>query len=368
MWLVVVACSFWVTSVVQAQDEPGSVEVNIPGGRLQFGGALQPRVSYGVADGGEAERVGFGVRRARVRAIAYFGSTYGARYDVDLASGRLASIDLYAFYEPTPSLRFRAGYLPGAQPRAYVFTFMTRIDAVDRPVIADTWVANTIGARGRDFGVSARYSAGGVTAELFLHNGGGSFDRAEGDFRETVLGFQDGPTLRDLAASAYVNLAPAAGPGFEIGGFAGYNGSRNPNTAPDGLDLGRRYLSYSGHLYWGADPGSQPFRFKADVIGIRFESIRRDGVRRDAQHTIGGSALGAARVFGYGEVFARYERLYADLDDVEGDYVTAGLSYSPSARRGGAYWRERVTLAYTNALPDEGSTVHLVVLQLQFAF
>lgn len=345
-------------------------DVNVPldGVNLQFGGALQPRVSYGVASGGEEERVGFGVRRARIRAVAYFGRKYGARYDVDLASGRLASIDLYVFYEPTPSLRFRAGYLPGAQPRAYVFTLMTRIDAVDRPVIADTWVANTIGARGRDFGLSTRYSAGGATAELFLHNGGGSFDRAEGDFRETVLGFQDGPTLRDLAASAYVNLAPAALPGFEMGGFAGYNGSRNPNTAPEGIDVGRRYFSYSGHLYWGADPGSQPVRFKADVIGIRFESIRRDGPRRDAQHTIGGSVLSAVRVLGHGELFARYERLYADLDRLESDYVTAGLSYSPSARRGREYWRERVTLAYANALPDEGRTVHLVVLQLQLAF
>ncbi len=368
MGIAVAVGGLWVVPAAQSQHEPGSVEVSIPGGRLQFGGALQPRVSYGVAADGEEERAGFGVRRARFRAIAYFGSTYGARYDVDLASGRLASIDLYAFYEPTPSLRFRAGYLPGAQPRAYVFTFMTRIDAVDRPAIADTWVASTIGARGRDFGLSARYSAGGATAELFLHNGGGSFDRAEGDFRETVLGFQDGPTFRDLAASAYVNLAPAATPGLEVGGFVGYNGSRNPNTAPEGTDLGRRYVSYSGHLYWGADPGSQPVRFKADVIGIRFESIQREGVRRDAQHTVGGSALGAARVLGHGEFFARYERLYAALDDFEGDYVTAGLSYSPSARRGLPYGRERVTLAYTNALPEEGRTVHLVVLQLQFAF
>lgn len=366
--LVLLAGGLVATLPAQAQDDPGAVQIALPGGLLEFGGTLQPRVSYGVADGGDAERVGFGLRRARFRADAFFGERYGVHYDVGLGSGRLTSIDLFVFYAPTPSLRIRGGLLPVAQPRAFVFTPMTRIDAVDRPAIADHWASNTIGGRGRDFGVSMEYSAGGATVELSLHNGSGSFDRAEGNFRETVIGFQEGPTLPDLAAGAYVSYEPTAVPGFEIGGYTGYNGSRNANTAPEGGDAGRRYVSYSGHLYWGAEPGSQPFRFKADVIGVRYESIRSGGTRFDEQHTIGGAVLGAARMTSYSEVFARYERLYADLDMLEGDYVTAGLSYSPSARRGAAYWRERFTLAYTNALPDEGATVHLVVFQAQLSF
>ena len=73
-------------------------------------------------------------------------------------------------------------------------------------------------------------------------------------------------------------------------------------------------------------------------------------------------------MLGSGEAFARVERYWDDTDADPDDYLTAGLSYSPSAALGGPYHRARLTLAYQYrdgaALPD----AHLVILQGQIAF
>jgi hypothetical protein len=351
---------------------------------LRLGGTFQPRLSYGFAAGdGEADdldRVGFGLRRARLRATATFGPSFGVYYDVDLATGDVRSVDLHGFWQATPHLRFRAGYLVGAQPRAYAFTSHTRLDAVDRAAISERWAGGTIGSSGRDFGFDVRYETDVWTLDAFVHNGDGSFSRDRGNFRESVSGLSAtrGVDTDGLAVSGFVNYKPAALPGVEVGGFAGYNGSENPSTAPDGREEGRRYVSYSGHLYWGARPGSQPLRVKADVIGIRYEELPGEGTAPTvvAQHSLGYSVFAAARVLRHGEVFARGEQYHPLLDGgVSGDvgadtYFTAGASYSLSARRGLPYRQERVTVAYANGLPAAAALAdqHLVVVQFQFVF
>lgn len=368
-----------------AQEEPGSVAMAIAGVDLRFGGTFQPRASYGFATGADdadddLDRVGFGLRRARLRATATFGPGFGVYYDVDLATGDLRSVDLHAFWQATPRLRLRAGYLAGAQPYAYTFTSHTRLDAVDRAAISERWANGTIGSSGRDFGFDVRYETDALTLDVFLHNGDGSFARDRGNFRESVSGLSAtrGVDTDGLALGGFVNYKPAGLSGVEVGGFAGFNGSENPLTAPDGSEEGRSYVSYAGHLYWGATPGSQPFRLKGDVIGIMYEELPGEGTTPtfEAQHSLGYSVFAAARAFAHGEVFARGEQYLPFLDggvndDVGADtYFTAGASYSLSARRGLPYRQERVTVAYANGLPDAPALAdqHLVVVQLQFVF
>jgi hypothetical protein len=368
-----------------AQDEAGTVGMAIAGVDLRLGGTFQPRASYGFASNTDdadedLARVGFGLRRARLRATASFGPDFGVYYDVDLATGDLRSVDLHAFWQATPRLRLRAGYLVGAQPYAYALTSHTRLDAVDRAAISERWAGGTIGSSGRDFGFDVRYETDDFTLDVFLHNGDGSFARDRGNFRESVSGLSAtrGVDTDGLAVGGFANYEPAGLPGVEVGAFAGYNGSENPLTAPAGREEGRSYVSYAGHLYWGANPGSQPFRLKGDIIGIRYEELPGKGANPlvEAQHSLGYSVFAAARAFDHGEVFARGEQYHPLLDggvndDVGADtYFTAGASYSLSARRGLPYRQERMTVAYTSGLPDAPGRAdqHLVVIQLQFVF
>lgn len=364
-----------------AQGEPSTVEMALGGVSLRLGGTFQPRLSYGFTAGddeaGDLDRVGFGLRRARLRATATFGEDFGVYYDVDLATGDVRSVDLHGFWLPSPRFRIRLGYLIGAQPRAYALTSHTRLDAVERAAIAERWASGTIGSTGRDFGLDVRYETDALTLDAFVHNGDGSFARDRGNFRESVSGLSAtrGVTTDGLAVGGYANYALL--PAVEVGGFLGYNGSENPLTAPAGSDAGRRYVSYAGHLYWGANPGSQPLRLKADVIGIRYEELPGSGTTPTfgAQHSLGYAAFAAVRVLGHGEVFARGEQYHPFVDggvndDVGADtYFTAGASYSLSARRGLPYRQERVTVAYANGLPAAAlADQHLVVVQLQFVF
>ena len=343
--------------------------------RLVITGTFQPRASVGFETGGDDDllRYGYGIRRARLRATATFTSTIGAHYDVDVGSGTLSSVDLYAFYRPTAGLRMRAGYLAGAQPRSYIFTSHTRIDGIERAAIAERWARGTIGSVGRNLGIEASYETDNMVFDLFVHNGDDSFSRSTSNFREGISGLNAtrGVDQQALAISAYASYQPVAGSPLDVGGFAGYNGSRSDNTAApdvtnaDGGDIGRRYVSYSGHLYWGANPGSEPIRGKLDALAIRYEETGPVGSRT----AWGWSAFGAVRLVPGSEAFARYETFYDELGSDDG-YVTIGASFSPSARRGKDYRQERLTLAYTNGLPSaEGiADQHLIVLQAQIVF
>jgi hypothetical protein len=341
---------------------------------LLITGTLQPRASVGFETGdGDLFRYGFGLRRARLRATARFTSTVGAHYDVDVSSGSLSSVDLYAFYQASDRLRLRMGYLAGAQPRSYIFTSHTRIDGIERAAIAERWARGTIGSVGRDFGLDVRYQTDDLVLDVFVHNGEGSFSRSRSNFREGISGLDAtrGTDRAAMAVGTYLTYDPVDDSPLDIGGFVGYNGARSENTvAPDvtyddGTEIGRRYLSYSGHVYWGANPGSQPVRGKLDALAIRYEETGPVGART----AWGYSALGAVRLVPGSEAFARYETFFDELGS-EDVYVTVGASFSPSARRGKDYRQERVTLAYTNGLPSAGGIAdqHLIVLQMQIVF
>ena len=357
------------TVAVAEEDDPNPVRTSAPHVDLDITGTFQPRFSYGTAD--ETDRLGFGLRRARLRTTATFDRRVGVHYDFDLRSGGLESVDLYVFYRWGGAWRVRLGYLAGAQPAAYIPTSHTRVDGIDRAAIGERWSDITIGSRGRDFGVDVRRQTDRTRLELWLHNGDGNFAAARGNFRQSI---SDNDATRgvdrtDMAASAAAGWTPAED--LEIGGFVGYNANRGPYTAAAADARGRSYGSWSAHVYWGPDPGDRPLRLKAEVLGVNFESgDDGEGGTVPARDVLGWALFGAVAPIEHGEVFFRYEEFDADDGRGADAYVTAGASYSRSAARGRDYRQERVTLAYTNAVPgaDGAETEHLVVLQWQWVY
>ncbi|GIV57292.1 MAG: hypothetical protein KatS3mg042_0205 [Rhodothermaceae bacterium] len=358
---------------VRAQEAP-PVRAAVGDARLSLGGLVQGRFSYGRTDPAGAqdatERVGFGLRRARLRALAEVGRT-SAFVQVDGAGGTVQLVDAYAGFRLGERVRLRVGRLAGAQPRSLILTSSTRIDAVDRAAIAERWGRQTLGGDGRDFGLELRY--GGRHAELlaFVHNGDGNWSRLRGNVRQgpSENDATGGVSTSGLAVTLAAAWRPGAPDGLEVGGFAGFNGSRNPNTRRDDDARGRDYVTYGAHAYWGAEPGSRAVRLKADVLGIVYAAPTRFEAR---QHTFGAALLGALRLHRAAELFARAERFERDLDrpDTGDTYVTGGVSLSLSALQGRPYHRERLTLGYTAVLPDDdtAATHHLALLQLQIAF
>lgn len=374
--LLLCGAALLAASPVSADEGPNFVRTSAGDVDIRLTGTFQPRLSWGRSaetDTRESEdRLGFGLRRARFRATATFDDRVGVHYDVDVRGGSLSSVDLYAFYRSAEAWRVRVGYLAGAQPRSYIPTSHTRVDGIDRAAIAERWSEITIGSRGRDFGVDVRRLTDTTRLELFLHNGDGANDPGRGNFRQSI---SDNDATRgidraELAVSAAGAVMPAAVDGLEVGGFAGYNAARGPYTAVDG-GPGRSYGSWSAHVYYGANPGSQPFRFKAEALGVHFESGETgDGVAVPARDAIGWAVFGAASLVEHSEVFARYEQFDADTGIDADEYWVFGASYSRSAARGLDYRQERITLAYTNALPglEAAADQHLTVVQLQWVF
>ncbi|MDT7857739.1 hypothetical protein RQM47_13890 [Rubrivirga sp. S365] len=330
---------------------------------LVVSGGIQPRASVGVedAEGDDEVRYGAGLRRARLQVRVLYRDLAGVEYDVDGGAGRVQSVDLFAFVALAEGVQARAGYFPVAQPRGGILTPYFLIDAVDRAVVAERWLAGTVGGDGRDLGVDVTVARGRTLATLTVHNGAGTLNPAAGNVREGISNpdVAGGPETSGLAVSAAASHQ--VGGGVEVGAFAGLNAA-GPERTDRGAG-GRSYTTGGAHLYWGAVPGNQPVRLKLDALALRYADDGRGG-----QSAVGLSALGAVRVLDHGEAFARAERFWADTDADADDYLTAGLSYSPSGALRGPYHRARLTLAYQYrdgaALPD----AHLVILQGQLAF
>lgn len=367
-------------SLAHAQ-ETTDAEAKRPDVELTLGGTLQPRFSHGRLDsmdpGPDRERTGFGLRRARLRATATLAERAGAYFQLGAAGASVQLLDAEVFFDVTDALRLRAGRFTVAQPRAFQLTSHKQIDLTARAAIARRWGDGALGNAGRDFGLEAFYETNRFTARAALHNGNGSWDRALGNYREDEVGDPTGGLhTRGVAVSAYGAWRPAALPGVEAGGYAGYNGARNRATLPPGggasplEDATRPYAGYSGHLYWGPRPGSQPVRLKADLIGTRYGALSGEGTGDFNQHALGASLLGAVGLFDRSaELLARAERYdpRLDSDGDATDYLSAGASLSLSALRGRPYERQRLTLSYATRLDDERNP-HLAVLQAQIVF
>jgi hypothetical protein len=362
----------------RAQEDTSTVAPARPDVDLALGGTLQPRFSYGrtfvAADPGAdaPDRVGFGIRRARLRFEATLAGRTGVYVQLAAGGTTVGLLDALLFYDLTDALRLRLGRLAAAQPRAAKLTSHKHIDLTARAAIARRWGDATLGNSGRDFGLEALYETDRVTAQAGLYNGNGNWSRALGNFREDITGDPTGGlATRGLSVAAYGAWRPAALEGVEVGGFIGRNAARNAASTPPSnrfSDGARSYTSYSGHLYWGPRPGSQPVRLEADLIGTRYETLSAGNGAFD-QHALGASLLGAVGLFDQSaELLARVERYdpALDRDDDAVDYVSAGASLSVSALRGRPYERQRLTLAYSTRLDD--ADPHLLVVQAQVLF
>ena len=341
-----------------------------PDATFGISGGIQPRASFGVQHVGAENRVdrrlGFGLRRARVQFNLTYRDQVGLEYDMDLATGDVRSVDLFAFYNVADNVQLRVGRMPVAQPRAFVPTSNSRIDAVDRAAIAERWDRATLASSGRDFGAEVEVAAGATELLVSVHNGTGGFSREVDNFRESgsAESVTRGGDRTALAAGAAVHHE--AGRGVSFGGFAGFNVGGTDQTVvetPAGEEIARGYATAAAHLYWGERPGSQPVRLKLDALGIQYDEV--EGAPRQAA---GVAALGAVRVLRHGEVFARAEQFWGDVEATGDTYGTVGLSYSLSAARGGPYGNLRITAAYTARRGVSDDMAHLFVVQTQVVF
>ncbi|MEM6336314.1 MAG: hypothetical protein AAF752_07085 [Bacteroidota bacterium] len=328
---------------------------------LKLTGGIQPRVGAGIEGADDTERVGLGLRRARLQFRLTLLDRVGMEYDIDTTPGDLRSVDLFAFYDISETVQLRAGRLPPAQARGFIPTSFSRIDAVDRSPVDERWAAGTLGSSGRDISVDLTAEFGETEVQVTVHNGTGGFSRDTDNFRESgsASSVTRGADEVALALSAAVNRGGSKG--LAYGGFASWNARGNDRTALD--DTPRGYVSAGGHLYYGERPGGQPVRFKLEAVGTQYESV--DGFQ---QQSAGAGIFGAVRAFGFGEVFLRGDRFW---EDVEGDgeiYGTIGASYSPSAALGRNYRDLRITGSYLVRRNDDGDVGHLVKLQGQIIF
>jgi hypothetical protein len=340
-----------------------------PNVTFEISGGIQPRVGLGVQEVSVEDRtdarLGVGLRRARVQFNLTYRDRVGLEYDLDAAPGDVRSVDLFAFYDVNDRVQIRAGRLPVAQPRAYIPTSNTRIDAIDRAIIAERWSSGTIGSSGRDFGAEVGVEAGNTEFQLSVHNGAGGFSRDVDNFRESgsAGSLTRGTDRVELAvgASAHHEL----GGGLSFGGFAGINPAGGEETVLETAtgEVQRGYASASAHFYWGERPGSQPIRLKFDALVIQYEEV--GGFRQQAAGVLG---FGAVRVLGHGEAFVRAEQFWEDVDAQGATYGTVGLSYSPSAALGDDYRDVRITGAYTIRTDEADDLGHLFVIQGQFVF
>jgi hypothetical protein len=328
---------------------------------LSLSGGIQPRVGLGIEGADDTERLGLGLRRARLQFRLTLLDRVGMEYDIDTAPGDLRSVDLFAFYDLSETVQLRAGRLPPAQARGYIPTSYTRIDAVDRAPIAERWASGTLGSSGRNISVDLTAELDRTEIQVTLHNGTGGFSRATDNFRESGSGSSvtRGVDETALAMSAAVHHGDPTGLSF--GGFVSGNARGNDQTMLG--DIPRSYVSAGTHLYYGERPGGQPLRFKVEGVATQYEAI--DGFR---QRSAGAGVLGAVRAFSHGEVFVRGERFWEDVDTRGEVYGTFGASYSPGAALNRDYRDLRITAAYVVRRNGDGDVGHLVKLQGQIIF
>jgi len=355
---------FLVLPLLIALAAPASAQVPLnltEDATLSLTGGIQPRVGLGIEESDSTERLGLGLRRARLQFRLTLLDRVGMEYDIDTTPGDLRSVDLFVFYDLSENVQLRAGRLPPPQARGFVPTSYSRIDAIDRAPFAERWAAGTLGSSGRDIALDVTAELGETEIQVTLHNGTGGFSRDTDNFRESgsSSSVTRGTDETDLALGASVHRGGPSG--LAYGGFASVNTRGNERTVLDEVE--RSYVSAGAHLYWGERPGSQPVRLKLEAVGTQYEAV--DGFR---QQLAGASLFGAVRVLAHGEVFARAERFWEDVDRRGSVFGAVGMSYSPSAALGRDYRDLRVTLDYTVRQNAEGEIGHLVKLQGQIIF
>lgn len=342
---------------------PGTVFAVNDDTSIGLGGVLQPRFSWTRDNLADEEALGFGVRRYRLYTLVSMGDRISLFAQLEGGSAASTSfIDLEAAYRISDTWELHGGRIIGAQPRAYALTLLPHLDAIDRPVVTVAWANRTLGADGRTYGAGLRGETQGWDVLLTLHNGTNGRDFAS----EIAAERPARPSETGLAASAYLNLRPEGLDGVEVGGHLGYNASENSLTRAGGE--GRAFADGSLHAYWGAAPGDQPLRLKAEALGIRYASV--EGV--EDRSFLGLSFTGATLLEDHIELVGRLERM-RDAEpgpDASQTIVTAGVHFSRSARQGGDFNRQRLTVGWSLRHLEGASDArrHQLAVQAQLVF
>lgn len=347
----------------QAPPESGTVVTVHDNVIFRLGGVIQPRLSWTRDHAADEEALGFGIRRYRLYTLVDVGDRIGlfAQLEGGAAAGSTAWIDLEASLQLDETWDIFAGRIIGPQPRAYALTLLPNLDGIDRPVITVAWANRTLGADGRTYGAGLRGRTATWEARAIVHSG-----TNQRNIRGEIADERPArPQGTGMAGAAYLTWKPEVVPGLEMGGHVGYNRSRNALTRAGGQ--GRAYTDGSLHLYWGADPGSQPVRVKAEAVGIAWESVEGVSDRSFA----GVSLLGALGVREWAELIARVERMQ---DSAPGPRPTqtilmGGVNLSSSASQGN-FNREKLTIGWSVRQGEGGSDArrHQLAVQGQIVF
>ncbi len=329
---------------------------------ITWGGLVHTRYTLGqdvTPTGADADqRLGFGVRRARIRMTTTVMP--GTRVFFQLEGSGIGEtlIDARLDHDLSEKATLRMGRFLGAQPRAFGGTLVHELDVTDRAAIAEQWASTTRGADGRSYGLEYQYQLADHTLQVFAHSGNGSAAR---NYR---AGISDGSetsgvdNLGQALALAW-KWTPGNMTGWEFGAYSGYDATRFNGTP---------FFDQAVHAYYGALPGSQPFRIKFDYIGIRYVDDR--ALAGGPTGTINGiSLMGAFLVRDDLELFGRLERQDANATQT---YLAAGGSWSFSERLGiqAPFHHNRISLAWSYQ-GDSRSGIepgHLVTAQVQVYF
>ena len=344
---------------------------------FRLGGTFQPRFTYdqfgGVDNAGNRiEAAAFGVRRARLRLYGNIGNDIVIFLQMEGSGASAQLMDIRVAYRLYENWFIRAGRFVGAQPRAFALTLHSNLDAIERPAIGEVWARGTLGADGRDYGVELYYKTSDAEVRLYAHNGQNS-----DNFRPNTGGNIPGDNRGfNPAISAYASYNPSLLDGLEVGLFGGFNPSENRNTAYTPQFEGRKYSNYAAHIYWGANPGSQPIRIKADYVGIRYKSFLlpefEEAGSQSFQQTITGASLFASAMPSKAvEAFTRVEYIdFGHMDDSYDTFLTFGATYSMSAARGKSFGNAKLTLAWSGRCYNESpyQPRNTITLQSQFFF
>lgn len=350
---------------VLGQEDDGLVRTVSEDVSIRLGGTIQPRVTFASDD--PMDRFGFGLRRLRLRVNTDIGEKMGVFLQMEGAGSGAVFLDVRGDYELSDNVTLHTGRFIGAQPRAYARTSHASIDALDRPAISEKWARMTIGSDGRDYGVEAVHSTPAWELRGFLHNGYNQWNFRSGISNDSPTG---GLKTDGVAFSASATHWPDSRDQLELGGYASINTSQNPLTDIGGI--GRNYLSYSAHAYWGPSPGDQPIRLKTDLIGISYQDVVPFG----AQNYVGASLFGSYLAAPHIELFARSEYWHddgGDRDSFGQMFIALGGSYSLSALQGKPFSHNRLTVAYSlrsgeDDTVDFGDSAHVLMLGAQFYF
>jgi hypothetical protein len=334
---------------------------------LRLGLTLQPRFTYAFEDEDtqNVERLGFGVRRFRLRTYAGFGDNFRLFAQLEGAGVSAQVLDLRAEYSPIDHLWIRIGRFAGAQPRSMAFTLHSEIDMVDRATIADFWARNTIGADARDYGIELHYRPTKTEYRVFIHNGDNRNNFRGGPADDNMTERRND---KGLALSTSIRHFPNNDVHTDIGGFVGVNTSKNSYSIHPSLPgIGRSFISGSVHGYRGTFAGHYPIRLKFDAIMIKYEEINRNSVELNQLFT-GVALFGGYLIRPDTELMLRIERLDRDANQSNDDalLLSAGVTYSFSATERKNFLGQKITAIFT--FKDDSylqKITHSIVIQLQ---